>query len=164
MTKEKVNWDNAERYVDGVCKEAGVWWKSKSSKALDDFNKAKVLKPDTTSSSANVVKELIKDGYIGWAIFFSCETLTSADLKKQVDFILEQVPKKLPLESEHIRVLLDEIDSCVLSFNSNPRPSVVAKLLSLVVSLDCYVSNKDKSDTIQLKVLNNSIKLMEEAS
>jgi hypothetical protein len=26
MTKEKVNWDNAERYVDGVCKEAGVWW------------------------------------------------------------------------------------------------------------------------------------------
>lgn len=159
MTKEKVNWDNAERYVDGVCKEAGVWWKSKSSKALDDFNKAKVLNPDTTSSSAIVVKELIADGHIGWAVFFVGEALTENDLKSQVEFVIAQIPKNIT-EDDYVRGVMAEINACKQTFDVNPEPSLLSKMISCVKRLDNY-QGKKKSDEVVLKILDNSIKLLE---
>jgi hypothetical protein len=155
--KVSINWDTANDYIKGVCKEAGVWWNAKSQKARENFDSDN--RPSKTNSNAFVVKELIADGHIGWAVFFVGEALTENDLKSQVEFVIAQIPKNIT-EDDYVRGVMAEINACKQTFDVNPEPSLLSKMISCVKRLDNY-QGKKKSDEVVLKILDNSIKLLE---
>lgn len=157
--KVPINWDTADAYTKGVCSDASVWWSSKITKVKSDFDAEKLDNPSKTNSNANVVKELIDDNHIGWAVFFSGEALNEENLKRQADFVIEQIPKNI-VEDDYVKSVMLEIITCKKEFDESLDSSLLSKLISYVKRLDNYHSKK-KSNDVVLKILNNSVKLLE---